>query len=213
MAITTLNLRGLNRSDTATTGQVVTATSAVAADFQDAAGGAWTFIKSQTASSSSSIDFVHGTSDVVFDGTYIAYQLHGIYVDNATDNESVTLLLSTDAGSSYITSGYDTRQFRYVESTTSHMSNQTSEAMRIDSTGTAAGCHANFIVDFWKPNQTASMTQIYYRGTYRNNSAQAATFSGSSIYEAAGDIDAFRIIPTSGNIEAGQFLLYGLSGS
>ena len=39
MAITTLNLRGLNRSDTATSGQVITATSAVAADFQDASAG------------------------------------------------------------------------------------------------------------------------------------------------------------------------------
>ena len=39
MAITTLNLRALNRSDTATSGQLVTATSATAADFQDAAGG------------------------------------------------------------------------------------------------------------------------------------------------------------------------------
>ena len=38
MAITTLNLRGLNRSDTATSGQVVTATSATAADFQNADG-------------------------------------------------------------------------------------------------------------------------------------------------------------------------------
>ena len=37
MAITTLNLRALNRSDTATSGQVITATSATAADFQDAA--------------------------------------------------------------------------------------------------------------------------------------------------------------------------------
>jgi len=39
MAITTLNLRGLNRSDTASSGQVVTATSAVAMDFQAAGGG------------------------------------------------------------------------------------------------------------------------------------------------------------------------------
>ena len=39
MAITTLNLRALNRSDTATSGQVVTATSATAMDFQDAAAG------------------------------------------------------------------------------------------------------------------------------------------------------------------------------
>ena len=41
MALTTLNLRALNRSDTASSGQVVTATSATAMDFQDAtvAGG------------------------------------------------------------------------------------------------------------------------------------------------------------------------------
>ena len=38
MAITTLNLRALNRSYTASSGQVVTATSATAMDFQ-AAGG------------------------------------------------------------------------------------------------------------------------------------------------------------------------------
>tara|TARA_R110002020_G_scaffold426525_1_gene635937 strand:- start:116 stop:685 length:570 start_codon:yes stop_codon:yes gene_type:complete len=39
MAIITLNNRATNRSDTATSGQVFTATSATAADFQDAAGG------------------------------------------------------------------------------------------------------------------------------------------------------------------------------
>ena len=39
MAITTLNLRALNRSDTASSGQLVTATSATAMDFQDAAAG------------------------------------------------------------------------------------------------------------------------------------------------------------------------------
>ena len=39
MAITTLNLRALNRSDTASAGQLVTATSAVAMDFQAAAAG------------------------------------------------------------------------------------------------------------------------------------------------------------------------------
>ena len=39
MAITTLNLRAINRSDTASSGQVITATSATAADFQDSSGG------------------------------------------------------------------------------------------------------------------------------------------------------------------------------
>ena len=35
--------------------------------------GAMTLIKSQTASSSSNISFVHGTSDVVLDNTYPIY--------------------------------------------------------------------------------------------------------------------------------------------
>mgnify|MGYP003134498820 CR=1 FL=1 len=39
MAIITLNNRAINRSDTASSGQVWTATSATAADFQDAGGG------------------------------------------------------------------------------------------------------------------------------------------------------------------------------
>ena len=39
MAIITLNNRATNRSDTASAGQVFTATSATAADFQDAGGG------------------------------------------------------------------------------------------------------------------------------------------------------------------------------
>ena len=38
MAITTLNLRALNRSDTASSGQVITATSATACDFQTSSG-------------------------------------------------------------------------------------------------------------------------------------------------------------------------------
>jgi hypothetical protein len=42
MAITTLNNRAVNRSDTASSGQLWTATSAVASDFQDAAAGGMT---------------------------------------------------------------------------------------------------------------------------------------------------------------------------
>ena len=60
MAITTLNLRGLNRTDTASSGQVVTATSATAADFQDAGGGKVLQVQhaiTSTAASSSSSSY------------------------------------------------------------------------------------------------------------------------------------------------------------
>ncbi len=38
-----------------------------------AGGGAWTFIKKLTASSSGDLSFVDGSSDVVLDGTYAEY--------------------------------------------------------------------------------------------------------------------------------------------
>ena len=48
--------------------------------------GAMTLIKDQTASSSSTISFVHGTSDVVLDGTYPIYKFVWINVHPATDD-------------------------------------------------------------------------------------------------------------------------------
>ena len=48
--------------------------------------GAMTLIKEQTASSSATISFVHGTSDVVLDGTYPIYKFIWINVHPATDD-------------------------------------------------------------------------------------------------------------------------------
>ena len=48
--------------------------------------GAMTLIKEQTASSSATISFVHGTSDVVLDSTYPIYKFVWINVHPATDD-------------------------------------------------------------------------------------------------------------------------------
>ena len=65
MAIITLNNRATNRSDTASAGQVFTATSATAADFQDASGGKVLQVvtvstESQVATTSTSYTAVSG---------------------------------------------------------------------------------------------------------------------------------------------------------
>ena len=66
MAITTLNLRALNRSDTASSGQVVTATSATAMDFQ-AAGGKIGQVFSLTMTGKHSMSST--TATAITDGT------------------------------------------------------------------------------------------------------------------------------------------------
>jgi len=65
------------------------------------ANGAMTLIKEQTASSSSTISFVHGTSDVVLDSTYPIYLFKFIGLHPANNGDYFQFNLSTDTGSNY----------------------------------------------------------------------------------------------------------------
>ncbi len=55
------------------------------------ATGAMVLIKEQTASSSATISFVHGTSDVTFDGTYPIYLFQYIGIHPATNAQNFTV--------------------------------------------------------------------------------------------------------------------------
>ena len=69
------------------------------------AQGKMTLIKEQTASSSSSISFVHGSSDVVLDSTYPIYLFKFINIHPATDNVQFMHNGSIDAVQFKMTSG------------------------------------------------------------------------------------------------------------
>ena len=55
------------------------------------ASGAMTLIKSQTASSSANVSFIHGTSDVVLDSTYPIYVFKFIDIHPASNNVNFTV--------------------------------------------------------------------------------------------------------------------------
>jgi hypothetical protein len=63
--------------------------------------GAMTLIKEQTASSSSTISFVNGTSDVVISSTYPIYLFKFIGLHPANNGDYFQFNLSTDTGSNY----------------------------------------------------------------------------------------------------------------
>ena len=65
------------------------------------ATGAMVLIKEQTASSSATISFVDGTSDVDLDATYPIYKFEFINIRGATDDKGLTWNASTDTGSNY----------------------------------------------------------------------------------------------------------------
>ena len=65
------------------------------------ASGSMVLIKEQTASSSSTISFVHGSSSVVFDSTYPIYKFEFISIHPQTDNTEFQFNMSIDSGSNY----------------------------------------------------------------------------------------------------------------
>ena len=71
--------------------------------------GSMVFIKKLTASSSSTLSFVDGTSDVVLDSTYKEYLFTFKNIHAATDNTQITFQANASGGSGYnetITSTY-----------------------------------------------------------------------------------------------------------
>ena len=84
MSIVTLNDRGV-RSVTA---------------FGSVSGGSMIFIKKLTASSSSTLSFVNGSSSVVFDSTYKEYLFICKNIHPSDDNAKFQFNMSTD-GSNY----------------------------------------------------------------------------------------------------------------
>ena len=63
--------------------------------------GAMKLIKTLTASSSSTLSFVDGSSDVVLDNTYKTYLFKLIEIHPQTDDKRINLAFSTDGGSNY----------------------------------------------------------------------------------------------------------------
>ena len=183
--------------------------------------GAMTLIKEQTASSSSDVTFVHGTSDVVLDNTYPIYKIVWANAHPATDN--VTFQVNfRDGGSSYdatktSTAFYahqgesDDTGFGYGSSV--DVAQGTGVQPLLGSLGNGNDESTSGELWLFTPSSTTYVkhymvkTQYYHQGNY------------SQIYYVAGycnvtaAIDGVQFSMSSGNIDAGTFKLYGIKDS
>ena len=181
--------------------------------------GAMTLIKSQTASSSANVTFVHGTSDVVLDSTYPIYLFKFINAHPATDN--VTFQVNfRDGGSSYDATKTSTAFYAHEgESSDSGFGYGSSQDLAqatgvqplLGSLGNGNDECASGELILYDPSSTTYVkhymvkTQYYHQGNY------------SQIYYVAGycnvtaAIDGVQFSMSSGNIDAGTFKLYGVA--
>jgi len=172
----------------------------------------WTFIKSVTASGASSVEFANGSSDVVLDSTYIMYKVIGYDITVTGDDSFTQVQFSTDAGSSWITSGYDTITNRIRSDTSNANLAATDAAMRLNAVGNSTNEEAGFEFNVLNPSNGSTFAKYFYTGVTRDNSARVAHHNGGGMYESTEDIDGLKIFQSSGNL-SGTVKLYGLKGS
>ena len=179
-------------------------------------GGGLIHIKTQTISSAvSSIDFIHGTSDVVFDSTYNAYKLVISDMHVVTDNQKPHIRFK-DSGD-FMASNYQFTGMTRDSDNNSSFFNSTSDSdIRTlnDGIGNASDESFGAEIYFHKPSTTDTHKLVHgtISGLEQYGQAIAGYFRGTN-HGTVNALTGFQIRVGSGNIDRGNFSLYGLSTS
>ena len=185
--------------------------------------GKMTLIKEQTASSSSSISFVDGSSDVVLDNTYPIYLFKFINIHPSTDDKNFQFNMSVDTGSNYNVSK-QTAVFKANHDegdSATNLTYDTGEDLQLSTgfqtlaNGVGADNDQSFsgTMHLFDPSSTVFakhfMTSIQYYAfnNYTNN------FFVSGYGNTTSAVDAVQFKFNSGNIDSGTIKLYGIKGT
>ena len=178
-------------------------------------------IRTETASNSSSVAFVHGTSSVVFDSTYIHYTFVMTDIGPATDNVSFQMQVSTDAGSNYtalnVTStafsaghGEDDSGGSLGYSPADDLAESTSAITLVSAAGNDADQSIAGTLHIFNPSSATFSTAFYGRFNSSHTSDHVQDVFPAGYVNSTGDVDAVRFIMSSGNFD-GVIQLYGIA--
>jgi hypothetical protein len=183
--------------------------------------GEMRFIKKQTASSSSTISFVDGTSDVVLDNTYKEYLFTFKNIHPATDSAQFKFNLSADTGSNYNVTKTTTffKAYHKEDGSATSLTYESSDDL-------AQGTGSQFlssVIDndndacwdgmmrLFNPSSTTFVKHFISTGA----SLGATQVSYNDFVAGYGNttsaVDAVQFTMSSGNIDAGDICLYGIN--
>lgn len=188
--------------------------------------GSMVHIKTLTASSSSTLSFVHGASSVVLDGTYPIYKFQFINI-NPASNAGIEFQfnLSIDGGSNYnvtkttsvfgannaenggyehllVYSGFDLAQSTSDQVIAYNVGNDSDE------------CASGELTIFNPSNTTFMKHFITSSSTVSSDgSPEAESFYVGGYANTTSAVNAIQFKMASGNIDAGKIKLYGIKDS
>jgi len=185
------------------------------------AGGAMTFIKKLTASSSATLSFVHGSSDVVLDSTYKEYIFIFKNMHPATDGAHFTFNGSIDAGSNYNVTKTTTWFFAYhnegdsaaalTYSTGNDLAQSTDFQILASDIGNGNDEDGCGTLHLFNPSSTTFVKNFISRSHSYNSNDYANDMYIAGYFNNTNDIDAVQFKMNSGNIDAGTVTLYGIN--
>ena len=186
--------------------------------------GAMTLIKTLTASSSSTLSFVHGSSDVVLDSTYPIYVFKYINIHPATDNVQFQFNMSVDTGSNYNVAKTTTYFYAYhgedeaegsglTYYTTGDLAQGTGSQPLSYSLGNGNDESLSGELTIYNPSSTTFVKHFIANNNvyHKSNFSQERFVAGYGNNTSA--VDAIKFEMSSGNIDAGTIKLYGIKDS
>jgi signal recognition particle receptor subunit beta len=204
MSIVTLNNRGVRSVTT----------------FGSVNAGSMVFIKKLTASSSASLSFVNGSSDVVLDSTYKEYVFTFKNIHPGTDNKQLTvgfrdgdtdydavktttlfIAYHEESGSSsgiFYSTTYDLAQSTAFQPITGLISANETDAN---------GCG---YLHLFNPSSTTFVKHFIASSSCQTASDEASHDKVAGYINTTTAIDAVQFKMSSGNIDAGDICLYGI---
>jgi len=187
--------------------------------------GAMTHIKTLTASSSSTLSFVDGSSDVVLDSTYPIYVFKFINIHPATDDKAFSFQANASGGSGYnetITSTQFQAYHREDDGAAALNYNSGSDQAQGTSFQDISGLLSNdndasasgelFI---YNPSSTTFVKHFMskFQDMEAGTSKVSVQLYAAGYFNTTSAIDEFQFKMTSGNIDAGTIKLYGIKDS
>ena len=183
--------------------------------------GAMSLIKSQTASSSSTVSFVHGTSDVVLNNTYPIYLFKLINI-HPSAQAFFGFNFSIDAGSNYNTTKMSTNVRAYHSEADStdldykdgdDITQGTGQVLTAGNLGT--GNDESLSGELWlfNPASTTYVKNFIWRSSCVQSAPAAFDCLVGGYVNTTSDVDAVQFAMASGNIDSGTIKLYGIKDS
>ena len=181
--------------------------------------GAMTLIKTLTASSSSTLSFVDGSSDVVLDSTYRTYIFKFINVHPASNSQRFTFQGNAAGGSGFnetmTTTHFQaehseggTSDFRYR--TDYDQANGTSFQAITQQVGNDNDECFSGSLTLFNPSSTTFVKHFISRCQEYENSNYSQDVFTAGYFNTTSAIDEIQFKFESGNIDAGTIKLYGI---